>query len=276
MHKPDKAEQISLPLTTNKHPITRIIGPDNNEELLEKCKALGFFKSFCEFISPGLHYKFRVDTDIPRNILYSHSLFESLPIYRINFTKTPKDRRTAALQFVRDIRHILEEYLYKCAPSKGAQIAVVLYEIAKNIADHTVVDGFIGLDITRMHNKTTISILIGDTGPGVYAHLRDSFRSKNPERYKKADFTEIWHYALQDGITGSRASKGNFGAGMSLIVNNCRALGVRISAFDHRRRVFLSGLAGVDMDNASHNKLGHVCYNFEGDRPFTYYLEWEL
>jgi len=265
-----------ISLLENNLLIERII-ENENPEIMDHCLNLGFFKCISDLLVDSENKRFNNNNKLNTNELQKLPSYLSLPVCRLYFNKKKHNqRREVAFEFASDIRSIFTDYLYKTASSKGAQVTTILYEIAKNIADHTMSDGFMGLDISQKNDFLRISILIGDSGPGVYTHLKPSYVKRNPERSKNIGFIEVWWDALQDGVSGGDIPTQQFGSGMSSIVNNCKALGIRISAFDQNRRVVLSELPNLTEKIVSYNKLGHLCYRFDGSRPFAYYLEWEV
>jgi hypothetical protein len=245
-----------------------------DHELMKVSESLGFFECIKQRLTDDLRDKYCSHVHIRPICTYYFSVRAlSYPIYHFNFAKYP-DRRRDVLEDLFDYTEPIFDEIFKKNQDRGNQLIHVLEEIAKNIADHANADGFMGLDVVYSHNKTTISILIGDLGPGIYKHFSNAATAKNPSRQGKMGFAEAYKFALTNEVSGS-INPENYGCGMSSIVNNCIGLHARISVVDQQSRLSLSSLPPIDQTPPSHNALWRSSFRFDGKKPFFYFIECE-
>lgn len=248
--------------------ISKIYQHDDHE-LMRICAALGFFKCIKMRLSDDLRNQYCSNERIEPICTYYFSMRTvSYPIYHFNFAQY-NVRRNFDNDLFYYIAPIFDDFFIK-NQDRGNQLNHVLDEIVKNIADHASADGYMGIDVHYSHNKKTISILIGDLGPGIFQHLSKRYFG----RFGKLGFAEVYKLALTDEVSGS-SNPENYGCGMSSIVNNCIAIDVRISVFDETSRLILSSLPPIDQNAPSHNAIWRSSFRFDGKKPFFYFIECE-
>ncbi len=251
--------------------ISTIVQHDDRE-IMEICAALGFFNCIKMRLTDELRDQYFSYVNIETKPIWSNYFSTSAlsyPIYHFNFEQYHA-RRDYENDLLNYIEPIFDDFFVNNR-DRGYQLNHVLDEIVKNIADHANADGFMGIDIIYSQAKKTISILVGDIGPGIYQHI-SKFVVKS--RKAKLSFAEAYYWALKNEVSGS-SNPENYGCGMSSIVNNCIAISARISVFDQSSRLILSALSPIDQDAPSHNSIWRSNFRFDGKKPFFYFIECE-
>ncbi|MDB5024311.1 MAG: hypothetical protein JWP78_2066 [Mucilaginibacter sp.] len=193
----------------------------------------------------------------------------SFPIYNIEYDEY-ENRRKA-------LDH-LKEWIYKnLAPFYQEydfilpQLASIINEIAKNSADHTNSNAFIGLDVSFLDasNKIKISFSIGDLGVGINQNIKNHLPERIYEkRHKFWDLSQTYREALNRGFTTKTHSTENKGLGMSLILDGAKGIGLNLSVFDANSRGILSSINSI-----VHSEIRKNFFNIGKDTGFFYYGE---
>lgn len=245
---------------------------NNSPIIMDACKNLGFFESINDFLSESIKLKYEVGKKQPCSIKTSE-IDRSYPIFRLRYEYYQTHKREMVDDFLNYSYPIFDEF-FKTNPEKGNQLNHILEEIIKNIADHAHADGIVGIDTTEKDGQRIISIIIGDAGPGIYAHMRDNYVFFKKKRSKFTGLAEVYRYALEDEVSGS-GGPDNYGCGMSTIINNCIAIGAHLSVFDESTRLMLTSLSPIVKKGPSHNEIWRVSFRFDGQKPFFYFLQCE-
>lgn len=258
----------------NEHSRITTIFPHCDDKIMKDSASLGFFEGIKMYLSDQLHEMYCSHESVkPIHTTYFSTHALSYPIYHFNFAKCSARRRDVINDLFDYIEPIFDTF-FKRNQERGNQLTHVLEEIVKNIADHASTDGFMGIDVINSQDKTTISILVGDLGPGIYKHISSAAIAQHPSRKDKLSFAEAYKWALTNEVSGS-VNPENYGCGMSSIVNNCIAIHARISVFDQTSRLVLSSLLPIDQTAPSHNALWRSSFRFDGKKPFFYFIECE-
>lgn len=259
----------------NKNSIQRIVR-HKDSKLMQDCINLNFFNYIKDYLYENHHGEYcpKVNKQPIESHYFSIDAL-SYPIFKFNFTEHKNDRRNSLLgfldYFVPVFRKMSKQYLFK-----SEQFITILYEIAKNSADHTDGDAYMGLDFFMSRNSAKACVLIGDLGPGIYRHIRDALLQQNSTRKGKIGFAEGYRWALKKGFSTQKDSGRNKGLGMPCAVNNSIALGVHLSVIDVKSRLILSSLKPISEKEPSHNKIWRISSRMDGKRPFFYYLQYEV
>lgn len=237
---------------------------------------LNFFSFIKDHMDNEFHDKYcQSINNNPLELFYfgTHSI--SYPVYRFGFSEQQFERRDALEKFLEYYVPIFID-ISKNYHVNWEQFLPILFEIAKNSADHTTGDAYMGLDFIKSKKNLIICTLIGDVGPGIYTHIRDALLKENPNRKNKVDFSAAYRYALMKGFSGNKDSPQNQGLGMPFIVNNSIGIGVRLSIFDVKSRLLLSSLSPIAKREPPHNEIWRASQRIDGKKPFFYYLEYEV
>lgn len=245
---------------------------NNNNKIMDLCIGLGFFSCIDDVISVEVKDKYRISKK-NKDPIRINSSDVAYPILLLQYDKFNGRKREMVDDFLEEIYPIVDAFFQK-NKNKANQLAHVLEELVKNIADHAQSDGVVGVDVSEKCGRQVLSFVIGDTGPGIYAHMRYNYLKFKSERDKKSGLAEVYRYALQDEVSGSNGPD-NYGCGMSTIINNCIAIGASLSVFDEKTRLVLSSLSPIRKRGPSHNEIWRVSFRFDGQKPFFYYLECE-
>jgi hypothetical protein len=189
-----------------------------------------------------------------------------LPIYHIEFSKHD-DRRKA----VEDFEDWLEINLMNLSIGYGIKLnklILILVEMAKNSADHTLEDAFFGIDIIEIADEVMVQFSFGDLGLGINRTIRPILATM--DRFKgKEDhlaITDSYQFAFQLGFTSKPTSKINRGIGMSTIFDVSKQIGLSLSVFDAESRGVLTNAS-----EPTHNELRKVFYSVGFGVGFYYY-----
>ena len=254
----------------------KVIVKNSNAGLMQDCADLNFFNLIKDCLTEELQHEYcgkRQINPIESDYFFVNAI--SYPIFRFNFADQKLDRRNALQTFSKFwcpiFKKLSEKYNFK-----WNQFLSIIYEIAKNSADHTDNNAYMGVDIITSKNSVKICVLIGDLGPGIYIGIRNFQLMYEPNRKGKTNFSEAYRYALKKGFTTKKGDKSrNKGLGMPFIVNNSIAIGVRTSIVDAKSRLILSSLKPILKKGPSHNEIWRISNRIDGKRPFFYYLEYE-
>lgn len=238
--------------------------------VMNACRALGFFESIDDFLSESIKKKYDVGKR-KLSPLKTSTSDTSYPIFRLRHANYKTRKREMVDDFL-DYSYPIFDGFFQNNPEKGNQLNHILEEIIKNIADHAQADGIIGIDTTEKKGQRTISILIGDAGPGIYTHMRENYMLFKENRGRFTGLAEVYRHALEDEVSGS-AGPDNYGCGMSTIINNCIAIGANLSVFDESTRLGLTSLSPIVKKGPSHNEIWRVSFRFDGQKPFFYFIQ---
>ena len=242
--------------------------------IMEACQSLGFFESIDDFLSTSIKLKYNVGS---KNInpIKTSATETSYPIFKLRRENYGTHKREMVDDFLNYSYPIFDSFFRK-KPDKGNQLNHILEEIIKNIADHAHADGVVGIDISEKDEQPTLSILIGDAGPGIYTHMRENYILFKQHRGSYTGIAEVYHHALANGVSGVEGPD-NYGYGMSTIINNSIAIGARLSVFDESTRLVLTSLSPIIHTHGeagpSHNEIWRVSFRFDGRKPFFYFLQ---
>jgi hypothetical protein len=243
-----------------------------NINIMQSCYRLSFFECIKKNIQEKFYDKFINKENKIEPISNGQTL--SFPIYMIDYDKYKLRSRDMLDDFFEYSSKIFD-CIFEKNIDKGNQLNHILDEIIKNIADHARSDAFIGIDYFTTSYKKYLSILVGDSGPGIYTHMREHLISSNSKRQGKSGFAEVYRYALANEISGSQNPE-NYGCGMSTIINNCLAIGAQLSVFDQASRLVLSSLSPIENSLLSHNEIWRSSFRIDGVKPFFYFIQCEV
>jgi len=193
---------------------------------------------------------------------------ESFPIYMIDYKQFEK-RRMALDPLKEWVYNHLKKY-HDEFDFVLPQLITIINEIAKNSADHTHDNAFIGLDVQRPNNsEIRISFSIGDLGVGINQNIKNHIpEAILKKRQRFWDITQTYREALSRGFTTRGASKENKGLGMSLILDGAKGINLNLSVFDAKSRGILSSI-----DSLVHSEIRKNFYNLNREVGFFYYGE---
>lgn len=243
---------------------------NDNAAIMDACRALGFFESIDDYLSESIKLKYSVGKSGLFPIKTSAS-DTSYPIYKLRHNNYKMRKREMVKDFLNYSYPIFDDF-FKKNPDKGDQLNHILEEIIKNIADHAQADGIVGIDTTEKNGQRIISIIIGDAGPGIYAHMRENYVLFKEKRGKFTGLSEVYRHALEDEVSGA-GGPNNYGCGMSTIINNGIAIGAKLSIFDESTRLVLTSLSPIIKKGPSHNEIWRVSFRFDGQKPFFYFIQ---
>lgn len=273
----DNEVDTSTKLESNIQQKIKTIVRNKNDNLMQDCIALNFFSLIKDFLNEDCQREYCRESNLnskPIKNNYFHLNTESYPLYRFNFIDQKKDRRDSLLSFCKHWTPIFRQLSTNYAFNWN-QVLSILYEIAKNSADHTDDDAYMGIDIIKSKESAKICCIIGDLGAGIYEGIRNSLIEENPLRKGKTGFSEAYRAALKKGFTTKKNKKRNKGFGMSFIVNNSIAVGANTSIFDVKSRLILSSLEPISKREPPHNEIWRISHRMDGKKPFFYYLQYE-
>ena len=195
------------------------------------------------------------------------STIESFPLYHLSLSKA-RERRDVVEEFkdwlFLNLSKLKEKYNFKIH-----KLILILIEIAKNSADHTLNDAFFGMDIIYFNNYLTFQFSLGDLGDGINQTVRRKL--KGMDEYKNKDshlaLTDSYIWALVTGFTSQAHSKINRGIGIPTIVEVSRQIGLELSVFDAQSRGIFSRLDEVP----THTGLRKIFYSVGFNVGFYYY-----
>jgi hypothetical protein len=190
---------------------------------------------------------------------------QSYPIYPLRFTNYTTRR---------DVSDLFKKWLLDVIVPLGDryhfhanQFIFILYEMAKNSADHTKDDAFFGLDFISKNDSFELRFCFADLGEGIKMHVQRNLPPERAGRAPKLDLVETYYYALKYGYTSNPFSNNNKGFGMTAILDGCQGLGIELSVFDAQSRGFLTCIT----DNHSHAQLRKAFYRVGVQTGFYYY-----
>ncbi len=241
--------------------------PKQITDTINIIKSLGFFNKLNSY-SDGEKKLFSIqnfDTIQDHPVIQeinSGEILKSYPIFSIKIPdQEQSNRRAIILKTVREWCHNkLFDYERKYMFNLMNLIDVVT-EIAKNTADHTESDLFLGLDIEEDKDEEYVRIRFsaGDVGEGLNAKIRKAVESSEwkenvieKQRLKYWDLTQTYRWGCQSGNTTKFSSVHNKGIGMASIMDCSRKTPMELSVFDATSRGLLSNL---DPFNLSHAKV---------------------
>lgn len=196
--------------------------------------------------------------DLDRKIL-------SYPIFTLNFKKY-SNRREFLAEFKEWLYLLLEKY-YEKYDFHFTMLISILNEIAKNSADHTTGNAFMGLDVCFNNNKSiSIYFTIGDLGVGIKKNIEKILKGDFLKRRKHWSLYESYLYALKHGFTSKPNSIENKGVGMTIIINSSRAINLDLRVFDANSMGLLNTLISI-----SHGEIRKNFYNIGNDVGFYYF-----
>jgi hypothetical protein len=239
--------------------------------MVMKIEHLNFFNILNKYSqNTSLFQSNFTSTSLNTEILGQQRLI-SFPIYIIDF-KNFAIRRKALDHLKNWIYENLMPY-YDKYDFILPQLASIINEIAKNTADHTQDNAFIGLDVltTAADKSIKICFSIGDLGVGINQNIKDHLPDeKSEKRYKNWDLTQTYREALDPGFSTKMHSTENKGLGMSLILDGAKGAGVNLSVFDANSRGILSNIKSL-----AHSEIRKNFFNINKDSGFFYYGELE-
>lgn len=199
---------------------------------------------------------------------YNNQSYISFPIYNIDF-KRYENRRKALISFKEWLNENLKPY-YKNYDFNLPQVILVINEIAKNSADHTDDNAFLGLDIFFNDKEKFIKICfsIGDIGKGINQNIKDNLPENMKERLKYWDLTQMYRVALKRGFTTKQNFHENKGMGMSIILDGAKGIELDLSVFDAKSRGVLSNIHSL-----SHSEIRKNFFYIGNFVGFYYYGE---
>jgi len=241
-------------------------------DIIEQVDKFNFFKIlnlYCPNISLfNAELAASSSAILEENLPISSEQMISFPIYMINL-KAYTNRRKA-LEYLKEWLYNKLETYYLEYDFILPQLASVITEIAKNSADHTDDNAFIGLDIVNNNiDSIKICFSIGDLGVGINQNIKDHLPNNVSEsRYKFWDLTQTYREALSRGFTTKEESKENKGLGMSLILDGAKGIKLILSVFDAKSRGLLNNITST-----THSDIRKNFFNTGKDVGFYYYGE---
>ena len=188
---------------------------------------------------------------------------QSLPIIRIPFHKFER-RRDAIKEFKQYLFEAFDKYSDGNS-SEVVQTIFILYELAKNTADHTNGDAFFGVDFIISPNHK-INFLYGDLGCGIKQNITSYLRSIKDPRCERFSLADAYHEAFKEKFTTRPDSGENFGMGLNTVLESAKANSIQLSVFDASSRGLLS-----HFDRLSHGELRKCFLATQRNIPFCYF-----
>jgi len=196
-------------------------------------------------------------------------LKKSYPLMHIAMSKERYDRRAPLKKF----KKVLLENLLPLEEKYNIntrQLIYILFELAKNTADHTEADAIVGVDIETSAELVKISFIYGDLGEGIKDNITKNLPEEFESRGPHMSLYEAYYRALQRGFTTKLNSKKNLGIGLPTAIDCAKGMGVNLSVFDASSRGVLSGL-----ETTSHKELRKNFYSCSRNVPFCYFATLE-
>lgn len=232
--------------------------------------SMEVFTRIVEAHFPNQEIRFKSDLDL--NTLRSledgsgfTSQMTSLPIYELTFSQH-SNRRDALIPFKRWLYDALSPY-YERYDFSLTLLTSIANEIAKNSADHTDNNAFMGIDLIESKSKDALKILFafGDLGLGINQHIKNNLPSDRINRYQYWDLTQTYREALSRGFTTTNESLNNKGIGMSIILDGSVNCGISLSVFDANSRGVLTSI-----ESLTHREIRKHFYHLGRDVGFYY------
>lgn len=243
----------------------------NEVPMVSKIDHLNFFNILNKYAQNNSLFQSNFTSTTLNTDVLGQQRLNSFPIYIIDFKSFPIRRK--ALDHLKNwIYENLMPY-YDKYDFILPQVASIINEIAKNTADHTSENAFIGLDVLVTAEEKSIKICfsIGDLGVGINQNIKDHLPGdKFEKRYKNWDLTQTYREALDPGFSTKIHSAENKGLGMSLILDGAKGAGVNLSVFDANSRGVLSNIKSL-----AHSEIRKNFFNINKDSGFFYYGELE-
>ncbi len=245
-----------------------------NSEINDKLNQLGLFEIMESYVPIQNLFWEKISSN-HKNIPVDHKTIDgnkilSFPIYRLEYSSTVS-RRDCIQQFKDWLFETLDP-IFKEYKFPRHHFIAILNELAKNGADHTTSNAFLGLDLVFIDNgaKVKICFSFGDLGPGINENVKRHLKTDDEykSRVKHLSLSDAYHYALSPGKTTRPASKDNKGIGMSIIFDVARAINLQLSVFDANSRGVLN-----KAKDRTHIELRKIFYNTGNDVGFYYYGE---
>ncbi len=241
---------------------------EDNVQLIEKITNLNFFELLSRYSKNGSLFQSNLSNKANSNLAVTTDNTLSLPIYIIDFKNF--DKRRMALNSLKEwVYNNLTTY-YSKYDFILPQLISIINEIAKNSADHTLDNAFLGIDIIELipDKKIKICFSIGDLGVGINDNIKNHLPKQHEKRYDYWDLTQTYRLALTPGFTTKEYSKENKGLGMSLIIDGAAGIDLSLSLFDANSRAILSNISSL-----THEGLRKNFINIGREVGFFYYGE---
>lgn len=241
---------------------------DNNEvPLLNTISSLNFFKIINRYATHNPLFQNKYHEELAPPITKEEISF---PIYEIDYNKYEIRRKA-----LHDLKSWVYDNLYMYYDDYDfilPQLASIINEIAKNGADHTTHNAYIGMDVSINHPNNTIKISfsIGDLGIGINQNIRNHASDDIKKRLDNWDLTQTYREALSPGFTTKKESKDNKGMGMSLILDGAQGMNLNLSVFDANSRGILNLISTL-----VHSEIRKNFFNIGKDTGFFYFGEIE-
>jgi hypothetical protein len=255
---------------------TRKWSSDNHDinPVYDMASKLGFFYHLKCFSAKAADSLWSTGTNytgpfLPHNIAYLYgSSIKSYPIRRLNYANFTT-RRSALKPFktdlLKDLGIIESQYnIY------ANHLTSFFLECAKNSADHTNGDAFMGMDLIESSDKKSAELhfVFGDLGKGIKQNIQDNLPVPiEVKRAKHWSLYESYYWALKNGNTTKPNNNQNKGLGMSIILELSKSEHMKLSVFDAESRGLLSSLPTT----ITHEQLRRHFISFTKDRMFYYY-----
>jgi hypothetical protein len=240
---------------------------ENEVSILRNIIQLGFFKPFIQRYYNSLFSdlnSFSLDEQPIKSPVFGATK-TSFPIIYIDFT-LGDNRRKQIKQLKEKLFCRLLQYNTDF-DFKGMQFISILFELAKNSADHSEENAVLGLDIFEAGNAIKINFLYGDFGLGIKQHIQNYLKDINDCRWKHLSLTDAYHLACEKGFTSKPFNGINFGTGLSTVIEFSKIMNMRLSVFDASSRGLLSN---IDIPS-SHRKIRGDFFVYSRNNPFSYF-----
>jgi len=239
---------------------------EDDDPIIKRIIQLGFFLPIKDFFQPSLFHTANLYDSIANFFIIEDNIKQtSYNIYHLKLVGL-NDRRKPLRHFTSHLLDILIPYesIYSV---NTRQFITIIYELAKNAADHTNGDAYLGLDVYEIGNELKIQFLFGDTGVGIKNNIQSHLENEKPERKDYFSLVEAYYLACQKYFTSKPKTGRNLGVGMSTAIESSRLIGGTLSVFDANSRGVLSNLIGI-----SHSEIRKNFYPASPRySPFCYY-----
>lgn len=257
------------------HIMTNIVG---GSVPIENISQLGFFQSLEKYFD-GNNLQRYYETNLfqasvlPMTFIDGGVCKKSYPIYHLKFPGKLYERRSVLSQFNEYLRSILMPLSQKYK-LRFNQLISILYEMARNSADHTDNDAFLGMDICQTPKKIELAFLFADLGIGINERILQVFKGPVSKRKKHWGLGESYRVAFQKGTSTGLNSEMNSGLGLCTIYDFAKAMNINLSIFDAASRGVLTNLTQLTVDEfstISHKQMREVFVPCGRAVPFAYY-----
>lgn len=237
-----------------------------DDPIIKRIIQLGLFLPIKDLNLPSLFPAKLYDAISNVSISIGNSIRQtSYKIYHLKLQGL-SDRRKPLKDFKAYLLDILFPYesMYTV---NTRQFITIIYELAKNAADHTSGDAYLGLDVFESSSELKIQFLFGDTGDGIKNNIQLHLEEEKSQRAGYFSLVEAYHLACQKYFTSKPRTGRNLGVGMSTAIESSRLIGASLSVFDAYSRGLLSNLQGI-----SHSEIRKNFYPASSRyTPFCYY-----